>query len=327
MSEIILTKQASVSTPSAGKMSLYIGTDGELYQKDEAGVASIIGGDIGALLISQRGAPNGVASLDAVGLMPTNEMATGTPDITKYLRGDRVWATPAGGNGGGIGAVECYDSTGARDDVPVLAIVDIDTLTVSSELIIGASCDISQNTSGNYGWADLMQQLTVKGSGTSSPSWGATIGNYEGLVWSASVMNQAFVDFHIDHDIALNTLLYPHVHFRPLNSSAGVVRWGFEYSVSKGHGQTTGFPTSTTVYVDFTVGINNLGTHYVAEVSQANAIPALNIEPDSVVHIRVFRDAANVADTYPGTVWAWQSDIHYQMGRLSTLNKAPNFFA
>lgn len=41
--------------------------------------------------------------------------ATGTPDDTKYLRGDNTWATPAGGGGGG-GVTDHGDLTGLSDD-------------------------------------------------------------------------------------------------------------------------------------------------------------------------------------------------------------------
>ena len=112
-----------------------------------------------------------------------------------------------------------------------------------------------------------------------------------------------------------------------VTNAAGVVRWGFEYSVSKGHGRTAGFPATTTVYVNFNVPANSLGTHFIAEVATANAIPSTNIEPDSVIHMRVFRDAANAADTYAGAVWCWQADLHYQAQQYATPNKAPNFYA
>lgn len=38
MSDIIFTKKASGSTPSAGRVGLYSNTDGKVYQKDSAGV-------------------------------------------------------------------------------------------------------------------------------------------------------------------------------------------------------------------------------------------------------------------------------------------------
>lgn len=182
------------------------------------------------------------------------------------------------------------------------------------------------------GWRDLMGQVLVKTSGADRPTFQAMsaipgAASMWGYSWSATVLQQVQIDYHVDHDIKQGSVLYPHVHFRPLTNAAGVVRWGFEYSVSKGHGQTTGFPVTTTVYVNFNVPANSLGTHFVAEVATAGAIPSTNIEPDSVIHMRVFRDAANAADTYTGAVWCWQADLHYQAQQYATLNKAPNFYA
>lgn len=205
--------------------------------------------------------------------------------------------------------------------------LEVSNISASDSLTLGNACDIFQGAQDAFGWRDNIQQFSIKPTGSTPPSYGQTIGNYEGYMWSASLLNQAMVDFHVDHDYAIGTPLYPHVHFRPLTALGGVVRWGFEFTPSKGHGQTVGMAESTTVYVNFTVDAGNLGTHYVAEVDFANAIPATQIEPDTVIHVRVFRDAANAADTYAGTVWAWQADLHYQFARLGTKNKSPNFYA
>jgi len=113
----------------------------------------------------------------------------------------------------------------------------------------------------------------------------------------------------------------------PTTTATGVVRWGIEYSVAKGHqqGAASTFPATTTVYVEQTISTASQWQHFVAEVSLANAIPSTNIEPDSVIKCRIFRDAAHVNDT-AGEIHAWQADMHFQVGRLSTLNKAPNFY-
>lgn len=46
-----------------------------------------------------KGSADGYASLDSGGKVPTGQLGSGTPDATKYLRGDRVWAAPPGGGG------------------------------------------------------------------------------------------------------------------------------------------------------------------------------------------------------------------------------------
>ena len=48
---------------------------------------------------SEKGAASGYASLDAGTLVPVAQLATGTPDGTKYLRDDRTWQTVSGGSG------------------------------------------------------------------------------------------------------------------------------------------------------------------------------------------------------------------------------------
>ena len=51
---------------------------------------------------SEKAAVNGYASLDSGTLVPAAQLATGTPDGTKFLRDDRSWQVPAGGSGDSI---------------------------------------------------------------------------------------------------------------------------------------------------------------------------------------------------------------------------------
>lgn len=207
---------------------------------------------------------------------------------------------------------------------------NVNSFKVNSELILDSSAVISNETAGNRGWNDLISNFVVKDIvGLNNPSWGTLFGGLQGYLFSASSMNQVWCDFHIVHDIALGTVLYPHVHWVPTTTGTGVVRWGIEYSVAKGHQQSSGsiFPATTTVYVEQSISTASQWKHFVSEVSLADAIPSTNIEPDSVIKMRIFRDAAHVNDTYAGDVHAWQADIHYQMATLNTKNKSPNFYA
>jgi len=47
----------------------------------------------------EKAQPNGYASLDAGGKVPIDQMASGTPDGTKFIRDDRTLEVPAGGTG------------------------------------------------------------------------------------------------------------------------------------------------------------------------------------------------------------------------------------
>jgi hypothetical protein len=124
----------------------------------------------------------------------------------------------------------------------------------------------------------------------------------------------------------MGTKLYPHVHWSINSDATGAVRWGIEYSLAKGHQQAPFGPT-TTVYVEQAcIGVPYM--HYVAEVSEANAIDGtlLEIEPDTMVICRIFRDGAHPNDTLDADVFGIMADLHYQADKATTPNKSPNFF-
>ena len=188
---------------------------------------------------------------------------------------------------------------------------------------------IGTKATSGYGWNDIISEVVLKGSGAGDPAWANFRDGMYGYSFSASAMKETFHRFHILHDYATGTVLYPHIHWSPNTTSTGVVRWGFEYSVAKGHQQGAGstFGATTTVYVEQSVNTSSQYQHFVAEVAIGDAIPATLVEPDSLILMRIFRDAAHVNDTFPDAVFAWMADIHYQSSRLSTKNKAPNFFS
>jgi hypothetical protein len=52
-------------------------------------------------------------------------------------------------------------------------------------------------------------------------------------------------------------------------------------------------------------------------------VASTNLEPDSLILCRIFRDAAN--DTCSDVVYLLLADCHYQTNRFSTMNKSPDF--
>lgn len=174
------------------------------------------------------------------------------------------------------------------------------------------------------GWRDNIVQLSVQVGNPDAPLLNVFRDNIKAYNFADGQMTEAFASFHIDHDYKLGTALYPHIHWACNSTATGTVRWGVEYTYSKGHQQSF-FPATTTVYVQQAAD----GTqyrHYIAEVSDGNAIPGANIEPDGIILCRFFRDGAHVSDTLADDVFVFCVDLHYQCSQYATPNKAPNFF-
>lgn len=198
--------------------------------------------------------------------------------------------------------------------------------------------DIVYTSSGNFvaypsttvGWKDNPLEASSLGVGSKDPAETAVgAAFYRGLEFddaAVSFEKEVYGRIHINHDYVLGTKLYLHVHFDSGNtSSTDVVRWGFQYTAAKGHGQQAFSPAGTTVYANQTLN----GTpymHYVTEVSDADAVAATNLEPDTIVKVRYFRNSSNAADTFIGSVWLDKVDGHYLSTEGGTPLKAPPFY-
>ena len=174
------------------------------------------------------------------------------------------------------------------------------------------------------GWDDYTADLSSgKLPASNAPTWGTFRDGIGAYGFAAGSTNSIFITFHIRHDYAEGTLVYPHVHWSPNTTSTGVVRWGIEYTTAKGH-QQEAFPSTSTVYVNQTISSNSQYYHCIAEVSDADAFDAQ--ETDSLVLCRIFRDGGDAADTFADTVYAFTADLHYRANKIVTPNKSPPFY-
>jgi hypothetical protein len=174
------------------------------------------------------------------------------------------------------------------------------------------------------GWDDITADLSAgKAVGANAPTWATLRDGISAYEFSKTIMNEIWITFHIKHDYKEGTNVYPHIHWTTNSTTAtGTVRWGFEYTVAKGHDQAA-FPASTTVYVEYTFSANKQYQHFISEVTDAQAFDAF--EADTLVLMRIFRDAAHANDTFDDTVFGLTADIHFQGDRKFTENKAPPF--
>lgn len=204
-------------------------------------------------------------------------------------------------------------------------------MTITYRLAKGSELSYSEldgnfsdlDTRTKQGWRDNVVEMTTR-NGPSEPQMSQFRDSIYLLGFVKTDMMDVFGNFHIDHDYAMGSALYPHIHWTTNSGLIGVVRWGFEYTVAKGHQQMAFGPTVTIYVEQQTTGVPYM--HYVAETPDLSAIPGVGIEPDTFILMRVFRDATHPNDTYDDQVFGIAMDLHYQAAQAATPNKSPNFF-
>ena len=175
-------------------------------------------------------------------------------------------------------------------------------------------------------WDDLCLPFfsgQIKGDGINDPDLYSLTGGIKAFRFPDGAAKEIYFAFHVGHDIRRNTKLYPFIQWTTAGASAGVVRWGIEYTVAKSHGQEA-FPATTIAYLQ--QGASGVAfRNMLVEAPEANAI-AVGIEPDSIILARVFRDGEHAADTCADAAFGLVVGFHYLKGYWATKNKGPNFY-
>ncbi len=134
---------------------------------------------------------------------------------------------------------------------------------------------------------------------------------------------ETWAQIHVLHDYIDGTKIFPHIHWaHSVASPSGDVKWQIDYSVSKGHSGGI-FPAPTTISLIQTAAAQY--THQIIETTTANAIPAAELEPDSVIMFRVYRDSSDPEDTFANDAFLIYFDIHYQSDLTLTNEKIRAF--
>lgn len=171
------------------------------------------------------------------------------------------------------------------------------------------------------GWRDLVAPFGAASAGGAAPTL-VTLANGVRLN-RFNVGDSMHVSYHVDHDYALGTGAYHHVHWFPETAMADGenVVWRIFYIVAKGHHQgesLTGARTSFDVTYTSS-GVTVAGDHIVSEASDLQAYDLK--EADTVV----LAEIQLLSKTYAGNVIGIQADLHYQSDREWTIGKRPDF--
>jgi len=191
------------------------------------------------------------------------------------------------------------------------------TLTVAANTRVGAP-----------GWNDNVEQIRAI-SGPDAPpvtEWADGMCGYEFLTGQ----NYAcFANFHMKHDYKVASMQYPHLHFVTTTDLGGVVRLAFKYTQARRVDDPTGshiFPVAQTLYLNVTIPAGAGLTHWVAEMPEGFGIPGTNVNVDSLVCMRMYRDGTSPEDTFTQSIWALTVDLHYETDKDNTPLRTPPFY-
>ncbi len=181
-------------------------------------------------------------------------------------------------------------------------------------------------------WEDQIGEIVVRGTGANNPTWAVYRGNIRQYQFSNVAMTEVWSNFHVTHRYKPASDIYLHVHWSQIVADAGVqAKWYFDVSYAKGHQQAAFAAPITTSVVQAASSTQYM--HNIAEVQLTAASPSASqidsdiVEVDGVFLVRLYRDPTDVADTLTQAPFVHYIDLHFQVDREGTLNKAPNFYA
>ena len=139
------------------------------------------------------------------------------------------------------------------------------------------------------------------------------------LSFSASTNEEAFINWDVPLQWAPGTDLYAAVHWSPgASTNTGNVRWGFEFTTAAVNGV---FGDTTFFYV--TGAADATAWKHIQSVS--SPYPGSSAVPNQRFVIRFFRDATNVADTFPDVAYLIGVDFYYQTSKFGTPSFTPPY--
>lgn len=167
----------------------------------------------------------------------------------------------------------------------------------------GTDCDNFEGT------AALDIDMTSSGN---DPDWiagfisAASVGIFTYL-FSPTVRQEILFSMQTPHAMVLSSNIEPHVHWSPMDNSAGDVVWSLEYSWQSTDGVFS--PTTTITTTSTASGVAK--THQLEDFSSIDGSGISGVS--SMLLGRLYRNAANVADTYTGLAALLEVDFHYQI--------------
>jgi hypothetical protein len=172
------------------------------------------------------------------------------------------------------------------------------------------------------GYEDILFVPTEAPNGSTGPSLTTFRGNIKlgAFTGTGSTVQELFGALHIPHNYVAGTDIYLHIHWSHIIASpTGNVNWKMDYSIARGFGFEA-FPAPTTI--DLTQAA---GAQYNHHIIESTAITGTNIEVDTLVLLRIYRDPADVLDTFANDAYFLRADAHIQVDNRATKEKTRPF--
>lgn len=140
--------------------------------------------------------------------------------------------------------------------------------------------------------------------------------------WAFDVGEYVFIQpFHINHDIKPNGKAYIHVHWSSSGVDTGLVAWELTIMRALGHDQAN-FGTPFVITLE-QAGSGTAWRHMIVEATELDVITMS--EPDELILVTLRRVSPS-AGANSDTIFGLMLDLHYEIDRIGTINKAPNFY-
>lgn len=146
-------------------------------------------------------------------------------------------------------------------------------------------------------------EIIRQGASTEQPTFVTFLGNTEVLSFSPTQMQEGFVSIQMPHGRLDNSTLKPHWHWTPSSTNTGSVVWCVEYTCAN----INAVYPATSVQCTTDAGDGVVNKHQMTEMINITN----TLEASSMCQMRIFRNATDTRDTFTGSAYLLEYDIHY----------------
>ena len=186
--------------------------------------------------------------------------------------------------------------------------------TVKTQAVVDKTVEISYDgdPSAVWGWDDIQGNTASAKLGGDAPTWrDYAYGIGGGVLFKAlgfALADELYMTVQTSHGVALNQILYEHIHFTPASDGTGK-KFKFQLDViAAGINGVWAVPTGSPFVGEKTMASDLSGTHSVLGFED---IPAVNTTVSTLYKMKLTRIAASVVeDEFDGEVFVEFMDGH-----------------